>query len=262
MLPQPTGFIEVLRYIAAGQDLPAERYVLGIDPGTHPDLRGAVGGEGVVELWLVLERIHVVQVLEKQLPAIFQRSLQPIEIDLLGRVLAEVGAQANDVAFIGDHVEQFVLAEETLEGGIAFAFFLARLDGDSQMVAALEGKAEKGVGNRRPHPIGGDQVDAFQLAQVEGFVVPGRGVVGFAAVVEVADVMHGDPIAFDGGVGQHRHIRLPIALVGRLDPPPPGQQPGEQDEVGHQSGPAPAANAQSDQRCQRGKGKSASQAGA
>src|SRR3990167_2213002 len=36
--------VEVFRHIAAGQNLPAEGHMLRIDPRTHPDTGGAIGG--------------------------------------------------------------------------------------------------------------------------------------------------------------------------------------------------------------------------
>jgi len=69
------------------------------------------------------------------------------------------------------------------------------------------------VRNGRSHPVDGDNIDAFELSEVETFVIIGRGIVRFAAVVEVADIVKGDDISLDRGRGQDGDIPLPVALV-------------------------------------------------
>ena len=115
------------------------------------------------------------------------------------------------------------------------------------MLAIGKGKTEKHMGNGRAHPVGGDQVDALQLAEVEILVVIGRLVVVLAAVGKVADVVHPHPLAADGCVGQHGDIGLPVPLVGRLQGLPPQQQAAERKQIGQQRRPPPAPREQTEQ---------------
>ncbi|MNC32231.1 hypothetical protein D3C75_805760 [compost metagenome] len=207
-----------------------------------------------------MQRVDAVHVLEEQAPAVLEVALHPVQVDVLLRVVPVVGAQADHVALVGHHVVQLVLAEEALEGGVAFALFLARLDGHRQVITATKVEAEEDVGDGGAHPVNGDQVHPLQLAQVEALVVPGGGVVGFAAVLEVADVVHRDQVAFDAGMRQFGDVRQPVALVGRLDAVPPDAQHHEHGEVAAQGAPAPAAQGQGHQRGQRGEAEGRSQA--
>ena len=94
-----------------------------------------------------------------------------------------------------------------------------------------------------PHPVDRHEIGTLQLAQVEALVVVGGGEIGFAAVVEVANVAHRDHVAFDCGVGQHRHVGLPVALIGRFDAAPPCHHYCEQHEVNDKGAPTPVPKA-------------------
>ena len=54
--------------------------MIRVDAGMHPDRGGAVGGERVVPLRPVLERIDFLDVLEKQAASVLRRLLQPIDV--------------------------------------------------------------------------------------------------------------------------------------------------------------------------------------
>ena len=170
------------------------------------------------------------------------RALRPVDVDVLGRVLPVVRAQPDHVALVGHHVEELVLPEEAFQRRIAFAFRLAHLDRNGQMVVAGEAEAHEVMGNRWPHPIGCHDVHRLQLPQVEGLVVIGRAEVGFAPIVEIADVVDGDLITRDRGVGQHRHLRLPVAIVAGLDARPQHQNCRAEQGVRADGRPTPPAH--------------------
>ena len=59
------------------------------------------------------------------------------------------------------------MADQAVDGGTALALFLARLDRDRQVLAAGKGNAQQHMRNVRAPPIDRDQVEPFELAQVE-----------------------------------------------------------------------------------------------
>jgi hypothetical protein len=215
-----------------------------IDQRVVPDIGGAVVDQGVVEVGLGLESVHLAHVFEKQSAAALDRALAAVDIDVFRRVLTVIGTQTDHVALVGHHVIQLVLAEEALDRGIGLALFLAGFDRNGEVVAAGKGEADQGVGDGRTHPIDRHQVYAFKFGEIIGLVVPGRRVIGFAAVGKVADVVYRYHVAVDCRVGQFGHIRLPVAVVGRLDTEPPRKQDSKQHKVGSQRAPAPAAKAE------------------
>ena len=91
------------------------------------------------------------------------------------------------------------------------------------------------MGDRIARPVDGDQVDLVELAQVEGALVVARLEVLVArAIGEITDVVQGDEIALAGGVGKHRDVGLPVALVRGLDRGPPKQHEHEEERKGDQ----------------------------
>ena len=67
---EPPCFIEILRHIAAGEDLPAERNMFRVDQGVEPDIGRAVAGQGIVELGTRFECVDLPHVLQKKLPVV------------------------------------------------------------------------------------------------------------------------------------------------------------------------------------------------
>ena len=46
-------------------------------------------------------------------------------------------------------------------------------------------------------------------------VISGR-IIGFAAVVAIADIIDRYPVTVNMGIGEHRNIRLPFSIIGGL----------------------------------------------
>jgi hypothetical protein len=90
------------------------------------------------------------------------------------------------------------------------------------------------VGDGVAHPVDGDQIDLVELAQVVGPILVVRRIVGFAAVLEIADVVDRDVIAVDRGPGDLGDVALPTTVVRGLDPAPDEEKArgdeGEDDE--------------------------------
>src|SRR6187549_2053343 len=104
--------------------------MLGIDPGVEPDAGRAVGRKGVVKLGTGPQCINFIHILEEHSSDVLKRSLQSIYVDIFRRVVAIVGPQPYDVAFVGNHVVKLILSEEALGSGIALSLLLARLNGN------------------------------------------------------------------------------------------------------------------------------------
>ena len=229
-----------------------------VDRGVGQNRGGAVGSQAVVKPRMLTQFVDRSQVIEKHPADVGRGRLQPIQIDLFGRIGAEVGAQPDQIPLVGDDINQLVLPEEAGQGGVGLALVLARLDGNGEVIVA-KAEAQEQMGNRRPHPVRRHQIDPVQSIEVEGFVVVGRGEIGFAAVIEVADVVNRDPVAVEAGVRQHGEFRLPVAIVARLGLQPE-QQHRQQSE--HQADQAPAAGPlkkQADEGRQTQHGKAAGQ---
>ena len=129
-----------------------------------------------------------------------------------------MGADAEDVAFVGDDVDEFVLAEEAFDGGEGLGFLFAGFDGDGEVAAVGEAEADDAVGDAGGAPVAEGEVDGLELVEVVGAVFPTGGVVGVGGVVvEVADVVEEERVAIDLDGGELRDVGEPVAGVGGLD---------------------------------------------
>jgi hypothetical protein len=81
-----------------------------------------------------------------------------VEIDNFQRVPV-VCSSADEITLVTHHVDQLVLPEETLDGGIALISFFPRFDGKGHVVSPAETEPEHDVGDGIPHPIDGNEVD-------------------------------------------------------------------------------------------------------
>jgi len=114
-------------------------------------------------------------------------------------------------------------------------------------VVLPEPEAQEHVGDRRSHPIGGDEVERVEPPEVKGAVVVGGREVGLGPVVEVPDVVNGDEIARNRCARQPRDLRRPVPVVGRLDGAPVEEERDERGPEEGENGPAPPAR---DERAQ------------
>ena len=91
--------------------------------------------------------------------------------------------------------------------------FLANFQREHHAFTAIEAERHQGVGDVRPHPVGKHQVGAAQTIQVGWAALPLRGVVGFAAPLEVAHIIQVNMVAVDPGLQQLGDIVSPYTLV-------------------------------------------------
>ena len=167
-----------------------------IDACVQPDVGGAVSGQGVVKPGARFQCIDLVHIRQEQSPAVLDSSMmRPIDINILRRIMAIIGAQPDDIPLICYHVVEFILTKEPFKCRIPFSLFLARFYGNSQIIAAGKCEAKKYMRYGRTHPVNGYHIHCLQFAQVETFVVIGGGTVGFAAVLEIAYVVYCDTVA-------------------------------------------------------------------
>ena len=185
------------------------------------------------------QRVHRADVLEEEAPDVLDRHPGPVEVDILGRIAAIVGPHADEVALVADDVDQLVALEGALDGRVALAALLPRLD-RHRHVLVTEAEAQEHVRDHRAHPVGGDEVERVEPSEVEGAVVVGRREVRLRAVIEVPDVVERDQIAGNGGIRQPRDLRRPVPVVRRRDRAPVEQEPGERQGKGGQEGCPPA----------------------
>ena len=181
---------------------------------------------------MLAQLVHLADIFEEQPARVLLRRGYAIEIDVLGRVRANVGAHADQVALVGDDIDQLVAAEEAQHGRIGLAHLLSGLDRDRECRRVLEREAHHHVGDGVAHPVRPDQIDALELGEVDRAGLPVLGEVGLRAPGEVADLVDGDQVAVDLGPGCPSHIRCPGAIVPGLE----GREPAGDRERGHGKG--------------------------
>ena len=152
---------------------------------------------------------------------------------------AVVGPHADDVALVGDDVNQLELPVEAADGGVALAGLLPRLDGktDRRRVGKLE--ANNGMRDPRRAPVVDGKVNAGDMRNARGTRLPARRVIRLGAVVAVADVVQRNLIAVNLCPRELGHIGLPVAVVARLDREPPREH--DRKTRHHDTHRAPAA---------------------
>ena len=133
------------------------------------DVGRAVVGEGVVELGLVFQLIDALEDIDEQLAGLVGCGGRAEEehIDI-----AMLGPHGQQVALVGDDIDELELAQEADGRVIGLALFQADLGRDADVVAILEAEAEQGV---RDGAVFGernlDEIDAFDFGEVVGLVV-------------------------------------------------------------------------------------------
>src|SRR5947207_13740699 len=148
------------------------------------------------------------------------RNGRPVKIDIL---LPVVCAQADHVALIGHDVDKFELPVEPADSRVGLAKLFARLDGEAERRRVSELEADNGVRDPGRAPVIDREVDAGDLRDAHSARLPMRGVVGLGPVVAVAYVVQRYFVALNVGPSFLRHIRLPVAIVGRSKRQPPAE---------------------------------------
>src|SRR5262245_47931412 len=127
----------------------------------------AVGRERVVKLGLFCERIDLSDIVQKNSAHIVGWGARPIDVNVLGVVLAIVCPEPDQIPLIGDDVKKLVLLEEAGDGGVALVSLPAGLDGDRYKIFAGKSEAQKNMSNRVSHPVSSNHVDRIELPEVE-----------------------------------------------------------------------------------------------
>src|SRR6185369_8607433 len=96
--------------------------------GVSADAGRTVAGEGVVPFRMIFQRVHLWQVIQKNLPDKILRRIDMIQIDLFTPVIRP---KPDQVAFVGNHISQLVLPEKPLYGRVVFTDFLTGFDGEA-----------------------------------------------------------------------------------------------------------------------------------
>lgn len=106
------------------------------------DIRGAVVGQGIVELGVLLEFIGALEHIDKEILNLRRGSIAAVEVDI---DIPDFGAEGDEIPFIADDIHEFITAEGSAGGSIDFILFEACFDGNDEMASILESKAEHGV---------------------------------------------------------------------------------------------------------------------
>ena len=105
----------------------------------------------------------------------------------------------------------------------------------------LEAEAHDEMSHLGPAPIGEDEVERFELGEIVGTLRPSLGEVVIAAPVEIAYVGQGQDVALDRAGRLPGDVRRPVAVGGRHDRAPPGDDSAEGQREDEERAPANAS---------------------
>src|SRR5215471_21668109 len=108
--------------------------MVGIHSRIHEDDIGAVGGQGIVELRAIPKLIDGLHVLQEYPATIFNGRPDLEQIDILGRVLPVVRAQANQISLVAHDIDQLIPSEESTKRRVSLPSFLAGFDRDREVI--------------------------------------------------------------------------------------------------------------------------------
>src|SRR4029453_13126087 len=100
--------------MAGEQEAPVPRDHGSRREARHAALRRAVGGQRVVEPWMLCHIVNGAQILQKESSHRLRWGAQPEKIDLL---LAERGPQSQQIALVPQDIDDLEIAERTFERG-------------------------------------------------------------------------------------------------------------------------------------------------
>src|SRR5213080_1700315 len=184
------------------------------------DARSAVGDDGVIPARFVPQSVERMDVFKETFARVRWRNGRAVKIDIL---LAIVCAHADHVALISHDVDEFKLPVEPADGRVGLAKLLARLDREAERRRVSELEADDGMRDPGRAPVIDREIDAGDLRDAHGARLPMRGVVGLGPVIAVAYVVQRYFVALNVGPSFLRHIRLPVAIVGRRKRQPPDE---------------------------------------
>src|SRR5882724_2975705 len=218
------ALVEQLVNVAVQQDAVVPRSRRADLLRVHADVGRAVVGAGVVELRLLRELVHRLDVVEQHPSYAIAGSPQRVQVDVLAAV---IGSKPDQVALVGHHVVELVLPEEAGERVVGLADLLARLDRDGQVLAVLESPAHDGVGDLRGAPVRQEEVEAVEAREIVGARLPAFREVRLGAVVEVPEIVDREPVPAELAVRRPRDVGEPGSVVARPDRAPPDEKHGD-----------------------------------
>src|SRR4029077_9112782 len=150
------------------------------------DQRSAIDGDRVVKPRRSHEVIHLLDVGDKKRPHILTGKAKAVEIDVFA---ADVGAHADNVAFIGGDYAQFEALKKPAELGKLLLPLPPDLNGEHQLLAAAEAKGNQHRRELSSAPVRSDQVERLKPRKIVAAGLPARGIVAESAPVEVTHVV-------------------------------------------------------------------------
>lgn len=190
--------IQIVLRVARQQDAPVHRQAFFHGAGQLPDHGRAVGGDGLVKARLGGQIIAEADIGQEQGLPLRRRHGQREDGDVL---VARMGAQLDDVLFGGPDQDQFELFEEAADFGKLLVLFTADFGGEHHMLAVRKAEADHGVGDVGAGPDGADEIDGFELIQIDRLADPARLAIIAGAPAKVAHIgqMHGGAL----DIGHH-----------------------------------------------------------
>src|SRR5690554_5916324 len=122
---------------------------------------------------------------QKELPHCVLRHVDAVEIDILA---ADIGAEADDVTFVGSDDTCLELFEESTDLRELLVTLLADFDRKRQVPTVIEAKRDQRVSDGRVCPVGKQHVYSAQSVEIILSRLPAGSVVGLITPVEITDV--------------------------------------------------------------------------
>src|SRR5262245_12879942 len=137
---EPAYLIRVGRGVPAQENFPVIPRDASRRPGMEQDVGSTVGGQRIVEGRLLYQVIDLPHIVQEQATGLGRRDARAIQIDLLVRLPIR-RAQANDVAFVRDHIDQLILLEKSFDRRVVLSTLFAGLNGNGNIVLLAKAKA-------------------------------------------------------------------------------------------------------------------------
>ena len=170
---------------------------------------------------MISQLIEVIDVREKELSCDVRRNIRPVHVNFF--ILAVIGTEPNDVAFLSDNEDQGILAKKSEDRRIGFSRPVAGLDGESKVLAVAEIETHDGVAYPLDSPIGEEEIGTAKIGKIERAVAPTICVFGLGSIVAVSDIVQGYAVARGLGPSAPCNICAPLSVVRRLQAQPPHQ---------------------------------------
>jgi len=154
-----------------------------------------------------------------------------VEINIL--VLAMDGPHSKHITFFRRDVDEGELPIEPADGGVGLADAFAGFDGEAERRGVGKPEAEDRVGYPWGAPVIHCNIHSGDAGKAELAGDPAFGEVGLAAIIEIADVVDGDEVAFHSRAGCFADFALPIGIGRRREGEPPDDGDDEKQRPNH-----------------------------